>query len=145
MASYIETLISEFNANPDNTELIEYLSKNGIFNTTGKSRVEIFHSQTMCRLLAGTYLTHPLEGPGGFDIVPRLGEPGMAYRFRSTPANMRLFDIVINYKTGRTFELSEEDKCLLEDFFKKHKDLILVVTRATIDKETYDKLRKEVP
>ena len=67
----------------------------------------------------------------------------ICYRFRSTPANMRLFEIVINYKTGRPHELSEEDKCLLEDFFKKHKDLILAVTRATIDKETYDKLRIE--
>lgn len=69
----------------------------------------------------------------------------MAYRFRSTPANMRLFEIVINYKTGRTSELSEEDKCLLEDFFKKHKGLILAVTIATIDKETYDELCKEAP
>ena len=143
MASYIETLISEFNANPDNTELIEYLSKNDIFNTIGKSPVERWHSNAMCRLLAGTFLTHPIEGPGGFDIVPRLGEPGMAYRFRSTPANMRLFDIVINYKTSRTFELSEEDKGLLEDFFKKHKNLILAVIRATIDRVTYDKLRIE--
>lgn len=53
--SRIEELLTSFNNNPRNSKVVEYLSRNNLFDVIGKSRHEMVHSKMIAELIGGRY------------------------------------------------------------------------------------------
>lgn len=80
-ATIVETLLSSFNNNPQNTRTTEYLFRQNLFEMIGKGRHEMVHSKMIAELLAGRYfdISKKMTLMHFFDIaVMRAKEQGIS-------------------------------------------------------------------
>lgn len=80
-ATMVETLLSSFNNNPQNTRTTEYLFRQNLFEMIGKGCDEMVHSKMIAELLAGRYfdISKKMTLMHFFDIaVMRAKEQGIS-------------------------------------------------------------------